>query len=454
MGTRGLWALTLAFTMLLTAGRAQSGTSSPQYPGGEMELSLKQAVEIALGSDGSSDVLLSVEHTKQVMARMFQDRAPLLPSLGGSITQQNQTRNLAAFGIRIVIPIPGYTSPVKAPPFQTFDARLTLSQSLFDFSAIRRYQASRSNAEAAKKDTEYTYGLTARQVARAYTQALAAEARLEAAKANVDLAESLVKLAQDQKAAGGGTGLDVTRAQVQLANEKQGLLVAETTRTEAHLNLLHSMGARLDTKLRLTDILQYKPVDPLTMDQAITQALQNRPDLKAQQKREDGAKLMSSAVKMERMPSITGFGDYGTIGSSLNNNFSTRTYGVSIRIPIFDGGRIDARRAESEIVLRQESIKTRDHRDQIELEVRVAMERLKSAEQQMKVSEEGLNLAETELGHARRRFQAGVAGSLEVTDAQTRLERARENRISALAAFNVARIDLGLAMGNVRKYID
>ena len=60
--------------------------------------------------------------------------------------------------------------------------------------------------------------------------------------------------------------------------------------------------------------------------------------------------------------------DYGTIGSSMDNALPTRTYGVQVRVPVFDGGRRDARRAESESQYRQERTRTRDLREQVELE--------------------------------------------------------------------------------------
>jgi outer membrane protein TolC len=58
-------------------------------------------------------------------------------------------------------------------------------------------------------------------------------------------------------------------------------------------------------------------------------------------------------------------------------------------------------------------------------------------------------LSEQELAQARRRFENGVASSIEVTDAQTRLQRARDNQISALFAHNLARIDWFAAMGKI-----
>ena len=124
-----------------------------------------------------------------------------------------------------------------------------------------------------------------------------------------------------------------------------------------------------------------------------------------------------------------------------------------MRVPIFDGGRRDARRAESASQYRQEQARTDDLKEQIELDVRLALDALRSAEEQVKVAAEGLELAANELAQARRRYDAGVAGGLEVTDAQTRLARARDNQISALYQHNVARVDLAQAMGNVRSVL-
>jgi outer membrane protein TolC len=124
-----------------------------------------------------------------------------------------------------------------------------------------------------------------------------------------------------------------------------------------------------------------------------------------------------------------------------------------MRLPIFDGGRRDARRTESFSQLRQEQIRTADLRQQVELDIRLALDNLRSAEEQLKVSEEGLAQAGREVEQAQRRYDAGVANSLEPIDAQTRLARARDNRISALLGYNLARVSLGQATGAIRQMI-
>ena len=71
----------------------------------------------------------------------------------------------------------------------------------------------------------------------------------------------------------------------------------------------------------------------------------------------------------------------------------------------------------------------------------------------MKVARDGLVLANDEMTQARRRYDAGVAIPLEVTDAQTRLARAQDNQTAALYKYNLARVDLAQAMGRIRSMV-
>jgi len=419
-----------------------------------VQLSLKRAVEVAVSPEGSARIQLAGEALKQAQARALEQRAALLPNVDASFTDQSRTENLAALGFNPAIfssiPIQGFSFPTFVGPFTTVDARVTGSQSVFDFSTIRRYQASKVGVTAARSDADATQEQVASQVARAYLAAVKGDADVETALANVTLSEALLKQSENEKEAGTGTGIEITRAKVQLANDRQRLLVAQNARHSAHLQLLRAMNMRLDTDLELTDKLHYIPVDAVTMDAAKGQALKERPDLRAQQDREANAKLSASATRLERLPSLSAFGDYGDIGTSLTNSVPTRSVGFSLKVPLFDGGRRDARREESASEYRSEAVRTYDLKEQIELDVRLALDSLQSADQQVKVAQEGLDLANNELTQARRRVDAGVAISVEVTDAQTRLERARDNTTDALYNYNLARLDLAQAMGRVR----
>ena len=431
------------------AALAALGTAQDRGP---LQLSLKRAVEIATSPEGSAQIQLAGESLKQANLRSKEARAALLPDVESAFLYQNRTANLAAQGITLThVPVPGFAFPTFVGPFNTMDARFSASQTVLNFSSIRQYQASKAGVSAAKADSDNVNEQVAAVVARAYLAGVRADTDVETAQANVMLSQAVLTQAENQKTAGTGTGIEITRARVQLANDQQHLLVAQNDRKAAHLRLLRAMGLRLDTDLNLTDTLQYLPVDAVTLEQARAQALRERPDYKAQQERESTARLSASATAMERLPSLAALGDYGSSGAGFSNVLPTRTYGISLKLPIFDGGRRDARRSESASQYQAERVRTNDLKEQVELDVRLALDELSSAQDEVMVAKDGLDLAQNELEQARRRYQAGVSDSLEVTDAQTRLERARDNQTAALYNYNVARIDLAQSMGSVRR---
>jgi outer membrane protein len=462
----------LAILLLTSPLLCSAGEGAPER--GPLQLTLKRAVELALSPEGNTYIQLSEENLRQAKSRTAEVRSALLPDIEAQADQTTAMKSLAALGLDLATDqtllgaennLTGPLAPTEKTllndiikdiprvvgPFNSVDVRAKLTQSIFDFSSIRRYQSSRAVFRAAKSDRSATDNSVSTAVAKAYLAALRAKADVEAYQANVSLAEAVLKQAENQKNAGTGTGIEVTRAKVQLSNEQQRLLVVRNESNKAHLQLLRVMGLNLATELELTDKLSYEAVDAITVEQAETEALQNRPDVKAQAERDTASRLNANAVKVERLPSLYAYADYGTTGTngSIVSLLPTRDYGFALRVPIFDGGRRDARRAEFASQSRQERVRTNDLHEQIELEVRMALDSLHSAEEQVKVAEAGFSLAQSEFTQARRRYEAGVASSLEVTDAQTRLERAHDNRNNALFNHNIARFDLGQATGTI-----
>jgi outer membrane protein len=422
------------------------------YAQDTLPLSLKRAVEIALAPEGSPRVALAEESIRQSQTGVAQARAAFLPDIETSVTDQSETVNLKSYGLNIQVP--GFSLPSIVGPFSLFDARATATQSVFDFSSIRKYQSSKVSVAATKADADTTRNQVSDSVARAYLACLRADAKLETERANVDLSDALLKLSNRQKTAGTGLAIEVTRAEVQLANDRQNLIVAENDRRKAVLQLLRAMGLNLDAHILFTDKLAYKPVDVGPMEAALEKARKERAELKAQAMREEIAKLNYGSVKAERLPLISAFGNYGTIGGEIAGALPTRAVGITMKIPVFDGGRKEARRAESLSELRQEQIRTRDVKQQVELDVRLALDSIHSAASQVETANDGLTLSENELAQARRRYEGGVANSIEVTDAQTRLDRARDNQIAALYNYNLARLDLATATGSIAEYLN
>ena len=286
-------------------------------------------------------------------------------------------------------------------------------------------------------------------VGLAYLETLRVQAAVEARLADVKLNNELLRLAVERKHAGMATSLDVTRAKVQLESEKQRLLVARNEDDRARLNLIRAIGLSFDINLVLTDELKIQKIPEQTIEEALQIATENRVELKAQEKRERLAELSLSSVTMERVPSLSGSGNVGMIGSQIPDALTTDNVQLLFSIPIFDGGQREGRISESRSLVRQENIRTRDIKYQVGLEVRDALLTLGSTQQQVAVAQKGLRLSLKELNFASQRFAVGVATNVEVTDAQTALAQARDNLIEALFNFNASRVNLARAQGQL-----
>jgi outer membrane protein len=416
-----------------------------------MPLSLPKAIELATAPNGNLRLQIVRETIEQAEARRRQALGAFLPQIDGSISAANQTRNLAAFGFNFPTGLP-FSMPSFVGPFTVVDYRASATQSILDLSSIRRYQAARLQKDVADAETRNATEIAVQQVARTYVLALKAEAALDTARANFGLAERLVQFADSLKRAGTGTGIEVTRSKVQLQNERQRLLVSENDLEQAHLDLKRATGIPLDQLLQLTDRMNDGSEPPPAIEIALESALSQRPDLIAQNKRQSSVQLQLKAIQSERLPSLAASGDYGAIGDG-KSQLPTRSIGIGMRVPIFDGGRREARSAETGVMLRQERLRLEDLKRQIELEVRHSLNTLKSARSQIETAKLGLELAESELAQAQRRTEAGVGNSVELTDAQTRLARARDNNLAALYLFNLARIDVAAATGNMQQAV-
>ena len=419
-----------------TQAFAQEKNTAPSRPP-ELRLSLKEAMLAAV--DENPTVQLFRERITQAQDQANTQLGALLPNISGTMGGSRRKFFLSSFG----------GAPSTSNPRDFYEARAFLTQNIFSLSLIQKWRASNMNIDVANLDSETTKRDMMATTGLAYLETLRAQASVVARAADVKLNQELLRLAIERKSAGMATSLDVTRAKVQLENEKQRLLVAQNSYGRSTLNLIRAMGVSFDVNLVLTDELKMTEVGTQSVEEALKVAQEHRVELLAQAKRVRLAALSLSSVTMERVPSLTGFGDVGMIGDQIPNALTTDNVSVLLSIPIFDGGQRESRISENRSLVRQESIKTRDLQYQVTLEVRDALLTLESAKQQVEVAQEGLRLSLQELELARQRFSVGVATNIEVTNAQTSVAQARDNLIEGLFNFNASRVNLARAQGRL-----
>ena len=440
--------LVFAAVICGTATELVSAEESERNPP-QLKLSLRDAIQAAI--DNNVNVRLLKERIAAAQAHANTSLGALLPNVGGYLNGRNQTVNLAAFGLPADrLAALGLTRSVTEP-FEVYDARATLVQNIFSLSLIQRWRAAKSGVDVADLEAEVTKRDVMATVGLMYIEALRADEAVKAREADNELSRQLLKLARDRKAAGVATGLDVTRQEVQLENNTQRLLVSQNEQESARLNLIRALGIAFDIRLVLTDELKFVPIETQAPEQALLTAREQRLELRAQENRQRLASLSLSSVTSERIPSLSLNGDYGWIGLKPEDALSTRSIGLTLSVPIFDGGQRESRISETRSRVRQESIRMKDVSDQVTLEVRNALLTLESSTQQVGVAARGMELALKELTFAKDRFAAGLTTNIEVTNAQTSVARARDNQIEALFRFNASRINLARAKGEIEK---
>jgi outer membrane protein len=428
--------LAFIFLSILTC-RAQS--AAPGQP--DVELSLERAIQMASFSQQSTAVERGEQIVNLAKSGYGHARSSLLPDVDGAVTEQNQIVNLRALGLRFQ-PSPAFSFPDSVGPFSTFDARIRMTQNILNLSTIRSLQAAREQIHSAEAEKTSIRDYEAGHVAKLYAAALRAEAELQAGKSSITLAEALRDQALRKKSAGDGTDIEVARTRLAVARHQQRSLAAETEVERTKLELINLLNLGWDTRLKLTGKLAIVPADMPTVADAVATAIQSRADLKGQEERTASARLKNTAARLERLPSVIGYGDYGVL-----SGVQTYVVGATLRIPIFDGGRMEADRAQALSLVRQEEIREKELRKGVELEIRKVLATLASTRQQVEVAEQAVSFASDVLAHATRLYEAGATNSIDVVDAQTQVEIAKDQDVAALFDYTNARIDLAEAMG-------
>jgi outer membrane protein TolC len=247
--------------------------------------------------------------------------------------------------------------------------------------------------------------------------------------------------------------LDTTRADVQLARQRQTLLVATNQRDVARLALLRAIGADLGTDVVLADDWT-RAGDPVpTLDEALAAARASRPELPVAAERLRAADLLAEAARAEKLPTVGAQAQATESGNRVSDLAWSRTFAATVNVPIFTGRRVEARIAEARAEREEVLLEQRDAERQVEQEVRQALLAIENARSRVELAGQSVRLAEEELELASDRVKAGVASSIEVDNAQTSLASARDLRLDAQADEAQARFDLARATGRIRTLI-
>ena len=437
---RVLYALLAMAAVLITGASAQETAA--------LRLTLRDAIE--KGLQANLGVLVADTRVQELEGTRTRRLASLLPRVRTQSYANLQNRNLHAFGISFA------GVPEVVGPFSNFDFRVYAEQNVIDLQTYHAWKASLRQLETGKLDYQDARDLIVRSVAGLYLNAQSAGARLEAAQARVNSAEALYKLAKDKHEVGRATGVDTLRAQVELANEKQSLLVARNQQKQALLVLARNLGMNPGTPLELAEPLLFQSIDRPEAEEALRSALLARSDYMSLASQRLSLAEQQKASHARYYPKFSINGNYGGLGRSIADIKGIGIIQGTLDFTLFDRDR----KGEGQEVaarLRRVDDQIADLRRGIDEDIREALLNLDSAAEQVAVAQEGRDLAQRELDLAQDRFQSGVTNNIEVVTAQDELARAQENYILAVSSHMDARFALARAVGgtehNIGQYL-
>jgi outer membrane protein TolC len=282
-----------------------------------------------------------------------------------------------------------------------------------------------------------------------YLLVLRAFAILDAAKARVALAQRLYEQALNLQNTGIGLNIDTTRAQVELQNERQNLIEAETLTHTTTYALAEVLDLPRDQEPTLSDKLEFFDIPAYDKNAVIASAMTDRPEMRLLASQERIAQLDRKSAGEQRLPRLEFSGFWLYQGAHFNDGIPAYTYQLAMDFPLFTGGRIRAEMARADLERKRVAQSRQLLEARIVREVKSAIDELESARTAVDVANLGLKLANEEVAQAQRRFQAGVTTNVEVVTAQDALARANTNQIEALYRFNQSRANLARATGDV-----
>jgi TolC family type I secretion outer membrane protein len=407
-------------------------------------LSLKEFIRSACKQNPQQKIAASTVASKR--ASVESSRSSLLPQVNGTAgisSSQSPGQTLQNGGTGIM---------------NSTSIGIHADALLYDFGASPfRYKASGRALAAAQFDSLSAMASLILSAKTAYfnyllSQKLLAvnEDAMKQANLHLDQATILFKVGKTAQ-------IEVTKARVEVANAEVNIIHAKNAVDLAKVQMEVIAGALLGDPLVLTDSLGALEIAS-TLEEALKAALQKRPEINSLLTDVESAKLLLKAARATYLPSLNANGDVGwgrkEIAAVRAPDFSNApnwSVGVELSVPIYQGGRISAAVQQADIALRLAEAQLEAKQLTVSQEVKQFFLQEKEALQRIGATKTLIEQAQQSLTLSQERFRAGVAFSLEITDAEVTLADARAKNAQALFDYRIAHANLLLAIGSLNE---
>jgi outer membrane protein len=382
-------------------------THAPCFGQNEQNLTLAEAEKIAIQNHPQIQVASYL--ASAATARVQQARSAYYPQAYGSLTAVDAQRNTR-------VAAGGLNNPII---FERYSNGVTVGQLLTDFGRTHELvKSSNYHAQARQEDVVATRADVVLQVDQAYFSVLKAQTVLQVAEKTVStrqlVADQVGALAKNKLK----SGLDVSFANVDLAQAQLLLVQAQNDLQASLADLSAALGYANQRPFRLAEE-PMPAAPPADLAALLQQALQNRPELISQRLDVNSAKSYATAERDLWFPTITAVGTAGLTpygADQLAPRYAAA--GFNVNIPLFNGHLYGALRSEADSQAQAQQQYLRTLQDRVVRDVQKAWLNANSAYQRLSLTDQLLKSATQALDLAQERYKLGLSSIIELSQAQ------------------------------------
>lgn len=409
----------------LTAYAAQHSTV--------VRLSIRDVFKIA--QERHADILMADERVQQALARAGQATAGLLPHVSGVLSGARQTRDLRGQGISL----PG---DPHIGPFNSFDARMRMTQALLDPSAISRLEQATQGKQLSIAESRKVRNDVLALAAMLFINARQSNEDFKAQRADLAFVYQNYRTAKTSFEQGIISASDWEQAEVNLARSYAQYRQVKSQAIRDRLELCAALDLPLDATIEyLSDGIG------VNVEQSPEKNLARHPDVQVAQ---GLVTLNIAGRKVERsqqLPQISAMADYGRAGEGLDESSNTYAIGLQVSVPFWEGGLRKSKIKEAESQLKESRLeleRTKRSNHARLLESVETMQQAKAFQVQAQLQSKS---QQRQLKIAVQRYKNGSGSLLDVYERWAEKSASIAQEKDALAAYQLAQINVAHAMG-------
>lgn len=394
-----------------------------------------------------------LEHNPSL--REAQDAVAVFEARVDGSRSRLQPQVRADLGYTRIAPTMQFTIPdlgtFQLYPANNFDLHAGVSQIVYDFNRTKEsVNLSRSQTASAADQSEILKRDLSFQTVQLFYAILYLQDSLKVQQESVKTLDDHLAVARKKVEAGTATELEILNTQVRLVASQNQIVDLTAAREKQLLGLRRLMGLEDDVPLQLEGGFKYEPA-ALDPDGLVKEALDRRPEAKAVQDQIRTANIRIRLARLADRPSLNlnvlaGWKN-GYI-PNLNTWKLNYVAAVAADVPIFNGHRTRAMKAEAEADLRTYEDRSKEVDSLVRTEVLQAAADVRAAVQKLESVEVNVLRAQKALDFARSRYEAGTVTNLDLLDTEDAYAQAELLRIQALFQFVLSRLALRRAAGD------